>query len=62
MTKGYITDHADRSWATRPTSPAWRDAFCRAFKAHHPQPKVAISSAHPRVPAMFQRCYQGVLT
>lgn len=55
MNKGYISDHANRDWCTKPASQAWRDAFAKAFKAMNPNPKVAISSAHPRVTVMFDR-------
>lgn len=52
-----MTDHACRKWCTDPHSQEWRDAFLKEFRALNPwnQIKVAISSAHPRVPAMFDR-------
>lgn len=52
-----MTDHADRSWCTKPNSPAWWGAALRQWRFDHPKavPLVGISSARPRIPAMFDR-------
>lgn len=50
-------DFACRKWCTDPSSEQWRQAFRKAFRAANPflQPKVGISSAHPRQPVKFER-------
>ena len=52
-----MTDNASRKWCTDPSSEQWRQAFRKAFRAANPflQPKVGISSAHPRQPVKFER-------
>ena len=52
-----MTDHACRKWCTDPYSEEWRQAERQAFRAANPflQPKVGISSAHPRQPVKFER-------
>ena len=52
-----MTDHACRKWCTDPSSEQWRQAWLKAFRAANPflQPKVGISSAHPRQPVKFDR-------
>lgn len=52
-----MTDHADRTWCTKPGTKQWHDAWLKAFRAANPflNPKVGISSAHPRQPVKFAR-------
>lgn len=52
-----MTDHADRKWCKDPSSKEWMAAALKQWRFDNPfaTPKVAISSAHPRVPTMFER-------
>jgi hypothetical protein len=52
-----VKDYADRTWCTKPTSQAWRDAQAKEFWATHnkDEVRVKISSAVPRTPTMFSR-------
>lgn len=52
-----MKDYADRSWCTKPNSPAWWKAALRQWRYDHPDasPRVGVSSARPRVPTTFDR-------
>ena len=56
MNKGYIKDHADRTWCRDPYSVAWRDAFVKEWHALWGSvPNTPISVACAKAPVMFQR-------
>lgn len=56
MNKGYIKDHADRSWAIKPESNAYHVARGRAESYEKDlSPRTGISTALPRIPTMFAR-------
>lgn len=50
-----MKDWANRDWATKPSSQAWRDAAAKEFKFYHPEPRVKISSAVPVTEIRFER-------
>ena len=52
-----MKDYADRTWCKDPSSKQGYAARLKEWRAKNPfaTPKVAISSAHPRVPTMFER-------
>jgi hypothetical protein len=54
-----MKDYANRKWATDPHSKEWRDAQIKEFHAKNYglEPRVGISTIHPRQPVMFQRQY-----
>jgi len=58
MSKGYITDHADRTWCIKVESPAWWEAAWKEAKAKGISPKVPIGNAYPRIPTVFKRKYK----